>query len=119
MSDDDAERPWACEFCKGKSGKPRASSRARSCTSNSKTYPCRDKLAAARAEEREARCQGARLKRARAAVEEQPAGFSALIAQKRCFIIYEVYGVSYFDLAAIAADDGLLRNGFDGDEREY
>ena len=60
-----------------------------------------------------------RLKRARAAVEEQPAGFSALIAQKRCFMIYEVYGVSYFDLAAIAADDGLLRNGVDDEEREY
>ena len=119
MSDDDDERPWVCEFCKGKSGKPRASSRARSCTSNSKKFPCRDMLAAARAEAQEERGRGARLKRARAAVEEQPAGFSALIAQKRCFKIYEVYGVSFFDLTSIAADDGLLRNGIDGDEREY
>ena len=119
MSDDAVEEPWVCEFCKGLSGKPRASSRARSCTSNSKKFPCRNMLAAARDEEQEERGRGARLKRARAAVEEQPAGFSALIAQKRCFKIYEVYGVSYFDLAAIAADDGLLRNGVDNDEREY
>ena len=76
-------------------------------------------LAAARAEEQEERGRGARLKRARAAAEEQPAGFAALIAQKQCFKIYEVYGVSFFDLASIAADDGLLRNGIDGDEREY
>ena len=77
---------------------------------------CRDKLHALCVQEKAGK---QRLKRARVEMQAQPAGYAAIIAAKQCFQIDEVHGVSFFDLASIANNDGLLRNGIQVDDHEH
>ena len=106
---------WVCEFCKGASGKPRASPGSRRCTSNAAPHKCREALAAARTREKEelAISKGVRLKRAREALVEQSQqpGYAAIIAAKECFSIKEVLGVSFINLEALG--EGEQRGGVD------
>ena len=106
---------WVCEFCKGASGKPRASPGSRRCTSNAAPHKCREALAAARTREKEelATSKGVRLKRAREALVEQSQqpGYAAMIAAKECFSIKEVLGVSFINLEALG--EGEQRGGVD------
>ena len=114
-ADEDSEEVWVCEFCKGNSGKPRASPGSRRCTSNKAPYKCRDALAAAREAEKEelAAKKSGRLKRAREALEEQQQqqGFTSLIAAKDCYSIKEVLGASFVNLEALS--EGEQRGGVD------
>ena len=111
---------WSCEFCHGKSGKKRASTGANSCTSDAAPWFCRSRLKAKRSQEKEDRTRdNRRLKRARLEMQAQPAGYAAIIAGKQCFQIDAVHGASFFDLASIADDDGLLRNGIQVDHHEH
>ena len=115
---EEVDLAWVCEFCKGASGKPRASPGSRRCTSNAAPHHCRDALAAARVRDKEelAASKGARKKRAREALEEtqQMPGYAAIIAAKDCFAIKEVLGVSYINLESLS--EGEQRGGVDASD---
>jgi hypothetical protein len=111
---------WSCEFCQGQSKRPRASIGARRCTSDAAPWFCRSKLKAKRIQETADRASdNPRIKRAKVEMQAQPAGYAAIIAVKQCFQINAVHGVSSFDLASIAGDDSLLRNGIQVDHHEH
>ena len=114
-SGEDSPDGWVCEFCNGASGKPRASSGSRRCTSNKVPHKCRDALATARQAEKEelAARKGGRAKRVREAFEEQrqQPGYAAIIGAKECFSIKEVLGVSCLNLDSL--NEGEQRGGVD------
>ena len=111
--------PWSCEFCKGESGKERASDHARRCKSNKKPWRCRDALTALRRLEREKKEMESPMQRGKRTLVAQSTAYAAIIAGKQCFKIVEVYGASFLDIDSIAEDDSLLRNGIHKDDREY
>ena len=111
---------WSCEFCHGKSGRDRASTGARRCTSDAAPWFCRSRLRAKRIQEKADRTRDSpRMKLARHEIQAQPAGYAAIIAKKQCFQIDAVHGVSSFDLASVAGDDSVLRNGIQVDHHEH
>lgn len=109
---------WTCEFCRGASGKERASKGARRCTSNAAPHKCRDALTAAiKTEKQELATQNnRRVKRARDGLDEQQqnTSYAALIAAKECLSITEVLGASHINVEALS--EGEQRGGVAVDE---
>ena len=120
-SREDAPDVWVCEFCNGASGKPRASSGSRRCTSNKAPYKCRDALAAARDAEKEelAAKKSGRVKRAREALEEQQCqpGYAAFLQSKTCLTIKEVLGVCFVNPEALS--EGEQRGGVEPEDYSH